>query len=190
MAELILLQATTADISHSATTHPVAHEEPSALGISAGGWVALAMLLVFAIALFAKVPSIIAGMLDRKIAAIRNDLDEAANLRAEAEALRAEYEAKARGIDKEIAELRVSAKRQADEIVARAKQDATAMIARHQAVAEEKIASAERAVIAEIRGRGADVAAAAAAQLIADKHGADADRALVDDAIAGLARPN
>ena len=42
------------------------HEEveATALGMSAGGWVALAMLAVFAIMLRAGVPKLIAGMLD------------------------------------------------------------------------------------------------------------------------------
>lgn len=169
---------------------PAPEHEASAFGIEAGGWVALAMLCVFAIALFMKAPSIIAGMLDRKIAGIREQLDTAQKLRKEAEALKAEYEAKARDVHKEVEQLRVSAGRQADEIVAKAKLDATALIARHSAMAEEKIAAAERAVIAEIRGRAADAAAGAARALIAEKHGAAADKALVDQAIKGLGRLN
>jgi len=164
--------------------------EPSALGIQAGGWVALAMLVVFTIALVAKVPAIIAGMLDRKIAGIREQLDTAAKLRKEAEALKAEYEAKARDAHREVEEMRAGAARQAEEIVAKAKADATALIARHGAMAEEKIASAERAMLAEIRATAADAATNAARALIAEKHGASADQALVDTAITGLGRLN
>ena len=40
-------------------------------------------------------PAAIGKALDKKIAAIRDQLDEAAALRKEAEALKAEYEAKA-----------------------------------------------------------------------------------------------
>lgn len=167
-----------------------AEHEPSALGISAGGWVAIAMLVVFALALFAKVPSIVAGMLDKKIAGIREQLANAEQLRKEAEALKADYEAKARDVHKEVEALRVSAERQAVEILDKAKADATALIARHSAMAEEKIASAERAVLAEIRGKAADAAAQAARALIAEKHGAAADKALIDKTIAGLGRPN
>lgn len=169
---------------------PAPEHEASAFGIEAGGWVALAMLVVFAIALWAKVPALIAGMLDNKIAGIREQLDTAKKLRAEAEALKAEYEAKARDADKEVEALRESATRQAEEIVAKAKQDATALIARHSAMAEEKIAAAERAVIAEIRATAADAATNAARALIAEKHNAGADQALVDKTIAGLGRLN
>lgn len=166
------------------------HEEPTALGIAAGGWVAIAMLVVFAIALFMKVPSIIAGMLDSKIAGIREQLDTAAKLRAEAEALKAEYEAKSREAAKQAEGLRESAARQAEEIIAKAERDATALIARHEEAAQAKIASTERAALAEVRAKVADAATRAAAAIIAERHGVQADKALIDSTIAGLGRPN
>ncbi len=166
------------------------HEEPTALGISAGGWVAIAMLVVFAIALAAKVPSIIAGMLDAKISGIREQLDTAAKLRAEAEALRSEYEVKAREADEQAVALRESAAHQAEDIIAKAKLDATALIARHEEAAQAKIASTERAALVEIRAKVADAATRAAAAIIAERLGATADKALVDRTIAGLGRPN
>ena len=79
------------------------HVEATAFGIAPGGYVALAMLVVFGIMLYAKVPALVAKMLDAKIAGIREQLDEAARLRTEAAALKAEYEAKAREADAEIA---------------------------------------------------------------------------------------
>lgn len=181
MAEMMLIAALAA---------PAVEHEPSAWGISAGGWVAIGMLIVFAVAIFMKAPQFIAGALDKKIAGIREQLATAEELRKEAEALKAEYEAKARDVHKEVEELRVSAERQAAEILEKAKADASALIARHSAMAEEKIASAERAVLAEIRGRAAEAAAQAARALIADKHGAAADKALVDKTISSLGRPH
>src|SRR5690242_8817081 len=127
--------------------------EPSAWGFSAGAWVAIGMLIVLIIAMLLKAPQFIAGALDKKIASIRQQLATAEQLRKEAEALKAEYEVKARDAHKEVEALRVSAERQAAEILDKAKADATALIARHSAMAEEKIASAERAVLAEIRGK-------------------------------------
>lgn len=162
------------------------HAEPSAFGIEPGGYVALAMLVVFAIMLYMRVPAMVARLLDAKIAGIRTQLDEAAKLRREAEALKAEYEQKARDADAEIATLKASAERQAGEIVAKAKTDAEALIARHQAMSEAKIAGAERAALDEIRAAAATAATAAAQQLIAERHDAAADKALVDRAIAGI----
>jgi F-type H+-transporting ATPase subunit b len=162
------------------------HAEPTAFGLQPGGFVALSMLCVIAIMLYAGVPKLIAKGLDAKIAGIRQQLDEAAKLRAEAEALKVEYEAKAQQANAEIAELTQAAERHAGEIVAKAKADAEALVARHQAMAEDKIAAAQRAVVDELRGRAAEAAAIAARQLIAAKHDEASDRKLVDQAISGL----
>src|SRR5688572_13559652 len=70
------------------------HVEPTAFGLTPPGWIALAMIAVFAILLWKRVPALIGRALDKKIAGIREQLDEAATLRAEAEALKAEYEAR------------------------------------------------------------------------------------------------
>jgi F-type H+-transporting ATPase subunit b len=179
--------AETAHLAHTeAPGAPEHHEEPSAFGIEPGGFVALAMLVVFAIMLWARVPRLIAGALDKKIAGIREQLDTASKLREEAAALKAEYEAKARAADGEIAELKAAAEKQAADIVAKAKDDATQLIARYKALSQSKIAAAERAAIDELRAKAASAAAAAASQLIAEQHDAKADKPLVDQAISGI----
>lgn len=181
MVEMMMLATVEAPVG------PVDHE-PTALGIAAGGWVAIAMLVVFGIAVLMKAPSFIGGALDKKIASIREQLATAENLRKEAEALKTEYEGKARDVHKEVEELRVSAERQAAEILVKAKADASALIARHSAMAEEKIAAAERAVLAEIRSKAATAAADAARALIAEKHDPAADKGLVDISISNLSQ--
>jgi F-type H+-transporting ATPase subunit b len=161
-------------------------EEPTALLLGPGGWVAAAMLAVFALMLYAKVPAIVAGMLDKQIAEIRKQLDDAAKLRAEAEALKAEYENKVRDAAKDADALRAAADGEAKLIVAKAKADATALIERRAKSAEEKIGAAERSAVAELRAKAAQAAAQAAHGLIAAGHDAKADKALVDQAIAGI----
>ena len=61
-----------------------------------------------------------------------------------------------------------------------------ALIARRTRSAEDKIAAAERNAVAELRAHAADAAAQAARALIATGHDAKADKALVDEAIAGI----
>ncbi len=173
-------------IETGAHTAAVEHAEPTALGIGPGGWVAIAMLVVFAIALWARVPRIIAAALDKKIAGIRDQLATAESLRKEAEALKAEYEQKARDADADIAAMKAGAEKQAAEIVANAKADATALIARHETLATAKIAAAERAAISEIRDHAANAATAAAGQLMRAKLDGTADKRLVDEAIAAI----
>jgi F-type H+-transporting ATPase subunit b len=162
------------------------HAEAEAFGFGPGAYVALSMIVVIAGMLWVGVPKLIAGALDSRIEGIRKQLDEAKTLRAEAEKLRDDYARKASEADKEVAVLRASAERQAQEIVEKAKADAAALIERHKVIAGDKIASAERAAIDELRARVATAAAEAARELIADKHGEAADRKLADEIIGSL----
>jgi F-type H+-transporting ATPase subunit b len=181
-------QGGAADHTASTQAHGGGHDvpPPTALGLDPGGWVALSMVAVFAIMLWKKVPEMVAGMLDKQIAGIREQLDAASNLRKEAEALKAEYEAKAKGAAKEAEAVKAAAAKEADEIVAQAKKDATALIARRTQMAEDKIGAAERAAVAEVRAKAASTATAAAAMLIAAGHDAKADKPLIDATIARL----
>ncbi|MBK6414216.1 F0F1 ATP synthase subunit B [Sphingopyxis sp.] len=163
--------------------------EPASFGvITATVWVSIAMAIFIAILLWKKVPAFIAGMLDNKIAEISKQLNEAERLRLDAESLKAEYEAKLAGAVKEAAAMRARAESDAETLVAKAKADATALIARRKQMAEDRIAAAEATALTEVRAATAKAATAAAAALIAEKHDAKADKTLVDQAIAGVAK--
>ena len=165
------------------------HAEPAVAGIfDASVIVALAMLVVLIIMFWKKVPSAIGRSLDSKIAAIRAQLDEAEALRRDAEALKAEYEAKAKAADAEAAGMVTRAQAEAEAIIAKAGSDAEALVARRQPMAEAKIAAEDRAAIDELRATAAKAATAAAAKLIAERNDAASDAKLVDQAIAGLGR--
>ena len=166
-----------------AQTEAPEHAEPSFLGLNAGGWIAVAVLFVFAVMIWKKVPRAIGKALDDKIALIRDQLAEAETLRKEAEALKAEYEAKAASVDKDRDALIERARHEADEIVAKARTDAEALIARRTRMAEDKIAAEERAAVEQLRSAAADAATKAAAKLIAERHDAKTDAQLVDQAI-------
>ena len=168
----------------------VEHAAPSALGFNDTGWVGIAALVVLIGMIVWKVPAAIGAMLDKRIADIRLQLDEAARLRKEAEALRDEYAAKARSAEADAAAMRDNAHHEAAAIVAKATADTEALMDRRARMAEDKIAAAERAAIAEVRAKTAQAAAAAAATLIAEHHDAGADRALVNRSIAGVGRLN
>jgi F-type H+-transporting ATPase subunit b len=170
------------------TEVPAQHEaEASAFGLTAPAWIALAMIVVIAIMIWKKVPGAIGKALDDKIALIRDQLAEAESLRKEAEALKAEYEKKAKSADKDRDALLERAKHEADEIVAKAKVDAEALIARRTRMAEDKIAAEERAAIEQLRAAAADAATKAASRLIAERHDSSSDEKLVDQAIKEIA---
>jgi len=162
--------------------------EPTALGFGPGGWVAIAMLMIFAIAIWKKVPAAIGKALDANIAKIRDQLAEAEALRKDAEALKAEYEAKAKAAGADAQAIVERAKDEAVSILATAKTDAEALVARRGKMAEDRIAAEERSAIAELRSTTARAATAAAAGLIAERHDAGSDKTLVDQAIAGLGK--
>ncbi|MCL9981855.1 MAG: hypothetical protein NBV60_01735 [Erythrobacter sp.] len=162
------------------------HAEPSVLGLDSYQWVALAMLVLVGVFVWKKVPGLITGGLDAKIAAIRAALDEAKALRAEAEALRAEYAAKIAGAEKDAEAMLAGAREEADAILAKAEADSEVMVARRQRMAEDKIAAAERAAIAEVKAKAVTAAAAASKLLIAKAHDKKADKKLADEVISSL----
>jgi F-type H+-transporting ATPase subunit b len=164
------------------------HAQPTALGLTAPAWISLAMLVGIAVMIWKKVPGAIARALDDKIALIREQLAEAEALRKEAEALKAEYEKKAKAVDKDRAALLERAKHEADEIVAKAKTDAEALIERRTRMAEDKIAAEERLAVEQLRSTAADAATKAAARLIAERHDSATDAKLVDQAIGEIGR--
>jgi F-type H+-transporting ATPase subunit b len=165
-----------------ATNHP----DPAALGMDATAWVSLAMAVFIAILLWKKVPGLITRGLDSQIAAIRQRLDEAKALRAEAEALRDEYARKIANAEQDAANIVAHAQDESKQLLADAEAKAADLTARRAKMAEDKIAAAERQAVAEVRAKAAEAAAAAAAKLIAERHDARADKALVDQTIAGL----
>ena len=182
MDNLILTAATA--VPHET----VGHAEFSAFGLNPGGWVALASIILFAIMIWKKVPGAVVGMLDKRIAEVRGQLDEANKLRADAEGLKAEYEAKLAAAAGEADEMRARAQSEADALVAKAKADTTALIARRKKMAEDRIAAAEAGALAEVRAAAAKAATTAATALIAANHDAAADKALIDQAIAAVAK--
>ena len=172
----------------SASTEVPSHEaEPSAFGLTPPWFIALAMIAVFAILIWKKVPGAIGRALDDKIKLIRDQLAEAESLRKEAEALKAEYEAKAKSADKDREALLERARHEAHEIVAKAKTDAEALIERRTRMAEDKIAAEERSAVERLRASAADAATRAAAKLIAERHDAATDEKLVNQAIGEIA---
>ena len=177
-----------ATVAHTEAPGGAAEHEATALGFGPGGWVAIAMLVVFALAIWKKVPAAIGKALDAKIALIRDQLAEAELLRKEAEALKAEYQAKAEAADQDAAAMVERARHEAEVIIAKAEEDAKALVERRKALAEAKIAAEERAAIDELRATAAKAATAAAARLIAERNDAKTDKTLVDQAIAGLSK--
>ncbi|WP_427967128.1 hypothetical protein [Altererythrobacter sp.] len=166
--------------------HDGGHEAGPVFIFGPGGWVGVSMLAFLLILAWKGVHKLIAGGLDSKIAAIKQQLDEAKQLRAEAEALRNEYAAKISNAEKDAEAMMANAQHEADAILEKAEADSKALVERRKRMAEEKIAAAERDAIDGVRATAASAAAAASRKLIAEKHDAAADAALADEVISNI----
>ena len=132
-------------------------------------WVFLGLLVFLGILLYLKVPRMMFNALDQRAAKIRAELDEARKLREEAEALVVEYRNK-RGeavaeAEAIIAQAHVEAKALAEEAQSRLED----YVVRRTKAVEQRIAQAETQAVADVRSRAIDVAAEAAAKILADK---------------------
>jgi|SRR5690554_4533871 len=149
-------------------------------------WAMICLLIVFALAIYLKLPKMIAKFLDSKIAKIEADLDEARRLREDAQALLAEYERKRKAAEAEAEEIVAAAKEEAERMTEEANLALQDLVARRTKSVEEKIAQAEAQAITEVRARSADVAIEAARILLADQV-KDAGGDLVDESIKDVA---
>jgi F-type H+-transporting ATPase subunit b len=140
-------------------------------------WVGVGTLIFLGILLWQKVPALITSALDARAAAISKELDEAHRLRAEAEALLAEYKKKRAEAEGEAAKILSEAKAEAERFATESRTAIAAQIERRSKQAEEKIAQAEAQAVAEMRALAADRAIAAAEALLTarldDKRAAD-----------------
>ena len=163
------------------------YEEPTLFWLESYQWVSLAMLLLVLIAIFVgKVHKTIGKGLDDRIAAIREELDEAKRLRAEAEKLRDEYAAKIANAENDAEAMLENAKAEAESILTNAEAESKALVERRKRMAQDKIAAAERDAIADVRAKAAAAAAQASRKLINENLDAETDRKLADDLIAGI----
>ncbi len=153
-------------------------------------WATVALFLFFALIAYLKVPGMVARNLDERAERIRRELEQARRLREEAQQLLAEYQRKRKEAEREAGDIVSAAKREADAIVAEAKQKTEEYVVRRTALAEDKIAQAERDAVNQVRARAVDIAVAAAERVIArrmdDRAGAELFTASLEDVRAKL----
>ncbi|HEX4292850.1 MAG TPA: ATP F0F1 synthase subunit B [Rhizomicrobium sp.] len=149
-------------------------------------WVSVGFVAVLGILLYVGVPKLVGKMLDDRAGVIKGELDEARRLREEAQALLAGLRAKAAGAEREAEAIVTEARAEAARFKADSNAALTQQIARRAQMAQDKIAQAEAAAVAEIRALAADSAASAAEKLIAARLDETRAASLIDDSIKGL----
>src|SRR5216684_1950368 len=148
-------------------------------------WVLLAVL-VFAAVVWKPMRRTVIGALDERAARIRAELDEARQLREEAEQLLAQYQQRQREAAADAEAIVAHAREEAERIAAQSARDLDAALARRQRLAEERIAQAEQKALEEIRAVAVDIAIGAAREVIVAQIDEERGAALLDAAIAAL----
>ncbi|WP_051881355.1 F0F1 ATP synthase subunit B [Parvularcula oceani] len=146
-------------------------------------WVLVAFVLVLGLLFWQGVHKRVKSSLDERAAGIRSQLDEARELREEAQALLAHYQKQQREAEDEAKAIIDQAKADAKIMTREARAQIDEQLARRTKAAQERISRAEAQAVADMRGQTADLAVAAARRIIADRVDARAQEALIDRAI-------
>src|SRR5215813_6129441 len=129
-------------------------------------WVAIAFLLfVGVLGYFGAHRRMVKGIDDRRDR-IKSELDEARRLKAEAEALLAQYRRKQHEAEQEAQAIVAGAKAEAERLAAEAEAKREEFVTRRTKMAENKIAQAEAQALADVRSAAAEVAVAAAKTIL------------------------
>ncbi|MES0068981.1 F0F1 ATP synthase subunit B [Mesorhizobium sp. M0074] len=149
-------------------------------------WATVALLIFLGIAIYIKVPGMIAKALDARADKISSELEEARRLREEAQQLLGQYQRKRKEAEQEAAAIVAAAKREADMLAAEAHKKTEDYVARRTALAEQKIGQAEREAIGEVCASAVDIAVEAARALLAGKIDAKAGADLFNASLQDL----
>jgi F-type H+-transporting ATPase subunit b len=160
------------------------HEEPGFFA-EPSHWVVLAFFLFFII--FGKKLWIaLTGMLDARSASVRAEIDEAARLKTEAEAMLKEAEATRAKAQADARQLIDGAAAEAARVAEATRAETEAAAMRREQMALDRIAAAQKQAVDEVRTAAAELATIAARQVIAEGLSPEAGAVLIDQAIARL----
>ena len=146
--------------------------------------VVMIALILFLALVYWKGWPLVRGMLDARIEEIKSELDEAKNLRQEAETLLAEYQAKHKKAVAEAKAIVKAAESDAKALRDKAEANLKAALKRRETAAKARIAQSQATAIAKAQAEAATQAIAAAEKMLTDKMDADTDGALISEAIA------
>ncbi len=150
-------------------------------------WVATGFVLFLGVFVRYVLPKITAA-LDARSKAITEQLEQASKLREEAQAVLQSFKQRHAEMEVEASRILEEARRDAELIRSKAKEDLSAMMNRKQAQAAEKIAIMEKQAEADIRTKMVELAMNAAAMMVRDQLGSGASDTVTKRAIAELER--
>ena len=145
--------------------------------------VLLSFLGFFGLLWYLGVHKFLGAKLDERAEKIRNDLAEARRLREEAQEVFASFERKQKDVAEQAEEIVANAKREAEAAAEQAKTELAASIERRLKRADEQIQMAETSAVKEVKDKAAQIAVAAAAEVLKSKMSAKTGTGLIDAAI-------
>jgi F-type H+-transporting ATPase subunit b len=129
----------------------------------------VALVLFLGIVFYAGAHKKVGAALDERAKLISKELDDARQLRIDAEKLLADYKQKRLDAEKEAQDIVAQAKSAAAQYGEEARKKLGETIARRTKQAEQKIAQAEAEAAKDVRAAATDLAIAAATKLIAEQ---------------------
>ena len=129
-------------------------------------WVAVAFVIFLAVLWRLGVHRKAIQSLDQRAKRIADELDEARKVREEAQAILAESEKKRREAEREAQDIVAGAREEAERVAAEAKAKAEDFVARRTQMAQQKIAQAETQAVAEVRAAAAEAAVSASERIL------------------------
>ena len=144
-------------------------------------WVAVAFIL-FLVILFRFGWSKIVQALDNRAELIKNELDEARNLREQAQSLLADYQKKKQDSENEIAKIVQKARDDTNSTLNSSIQNHKKLLERRKKTAEEKISQAKERVIQDIKNSIIDISINASKALIEENITDNNNKKLVKEA--------
>jgi F-type H+-transporting ATPase subunit b len=150
-------------------------------------WVGAALIVLLAILVIAGVHRFIWKALGDAGAKVQAQLDEATQLREEAQALLARIQADRDASEKLAAEILANAEEQAKRMQAEAQERLAEQLQRRGELAERRIATAEAQAAAEVKAAAGELAAQMAEQVLTARLAGAKTDPLVDSAIGQLA---
>ena len=132
-------------------------------------WEGLGLLIVLGGFWYLGVPKMVATSLDARARSIAAELEQAQNLRKEAETILVDYRQRATQAKKDAENILVDAQAEAERMAVEARANLKVQIERQTKQAQDRIAQAERQALLEICALAADAAAAAAEKIISSR---------------------
>jgi F-type H+-transporting ATPase subunit b len=150
-------------------------------------WVAISFV-VFVLLAVKFAGSKIVATLDKKIAEIKAEIETAEKLKAEAQALLADFQLKQREAETTAAQIIAQARKSAEGVQKMAEADLAESMARREAQLTERLKRIEEKAIADIQNHAADLSIQATREIVAKTLDEKASTKLVDQAIQSVAK--